>query len=176
MSRRRQDDKHPAASRGAACPARDAGSRERVIPRGRWLLVAACLMLPGIAAAEATLAGCRSIAADSERLACYDAVAAGMTAAEDLFGHDSVKSAADLRTAAGVDELEAISAIVDALDTDPRGRLLLVLDNGQAWKQIDSGRLAIQPGTRVHIRRAALGSHLLSIDGRTGSMRVRRRD
>ncbi|MBW7931063.1 MAG: hypothetical protein H3C57_07150, partial [Gammaproteobacteria bacterium] len=166
---------HPAASRGAACPARGAGGRGGRSPRGWWLLAAACLALPGIAAAGATLADCRAITTDSERLACYDAVAAGMMAAEDLFGHDSVRSAAELRIAAGIDELEASSATVVALDTDPRGRLLLALDNGQAWEQIDSGRLAIQPGTRVRIRRAALGSYLLGIDGGTGSMRVRRR-
>lgn len=176
MSRRRQGNKHPAASRGAACPARDASSRDQGIPRGCWLLAAACLMLPGIAAAGTTLADCRAITTDSERLACYDAAAVGMTAAEDLFGHDSVKSAADLRVVTGIDEIGAISATVSALDTDPRGRLLLALDNGQAWEQIDSGRLAIRPGTMVRIRRAALGSYLLSVDGKTGSMRVRRRD
>jgi len=124
---------------------------------------------------EPTLADCRAIGSDAERLACYDAAAAGMAAAEELFGHDSARNAAELRAAAGIGELEAITATVNSIATDPHGRLLLALDNGQHWEQVDPGRLAIQPGALVRIRRAALGSYLLGIEGRAGSMRVRRR-
>jgi hypothetical protein len=52
------------------------------------------------------------------------------------------------------------------------------LENGQVWRQIDGRRLRVRgdgPFT-AHIRRAALGSYLLQIDGDGPAVRVKREE
>jgi hypothetical protein len=93
----------------------------------------------------------------------------------DLFGRSSDAAAAELGTAAGVVPLRELTARLTAVERAPDGRLLLTLDNGQAWSQVDSRRATLQAGDEVRIRRAAFGSYLLSmIDDRRSALRVRR--
>jgi len=147
----------------------------------RWLLAAACCGLARLAAADATLADCRGIADDRERLACYDALAGRAGAAsppptaEDLFGHDAVESAAIARAAAGIGDTQAIVATVTQARRNAYGRLVIVLGNGQTWEQIDATALSLKAGAQVRIRRAALDSYLLSLAAGGQGIRVRRR-
>ncbi len=56
-----------------------------------------------------------------------------------------------------------------------RGNTFFKLANGQIWRQIDSDHFVVRlEDPRVTIRRAALGSYLLSVEGYNSSVRVRR--
>lgn len=143
-------------------------------------------------AALQALVACREVAADGARLACFDRAAAALDAAEqsgevvvvdrervratrrDLFGFDLPSIAAF--TGRGVEEPadESIqSTLVSASSIN--GQWVVTLENGSTWRQIDTGRPSIRtrPGTEVRIRRAAMGSYLMSVDGSRG-IRVRR--
>ena len=54
------------------------------------------------------------------------------------------------------------------------GKLVLTLDNGQVWSQVDSSSLHLRTGDKVRIRRASLGSYLLGTSGSNKTIRVRR--
>lgn len=156
-----------------------------------------------LAAGAADLDSCRSIDDDRARLACFDALAAaapepGTAAAPtaaadaapapaatpvapaaptatDLFGRDSDTTAAALGAAAGIAPLPELRATLTTVDRTPDGRLVLTMDNGQAWSQVDTRRATLRPGDEVRIRRAAFGSYLLStMDDRRSALRVRR--
>jgi hypothetical protein len=124
---------------------------------------------------------CAAIVADAERLACYDravaavapalgaemaerqqaadaAAAATMAeAAVTSFGRESMReppppAAADARASS----LEA--SVVEVL-TDASKRLVIILDNGQMWRQQGQAiAMAPKPGTKVVLKRGAMGS------------------
>lgn len=93
---------------------------------------------------------------------------------EELFGRSVVQSEDTVRRAAGVGQLEEITAKVTGVHVAPYGKLVLTLDNGQVWSQADSSRLSLNSGDDVRIRRASLGSYLLTAVGRKQAIRVRR--
>lgn len=153
-------------------------------------------------AAADSLSACRSIAEDAARLVCYDALAdqsvkvatppmpavdparAAAAAAqgaappppspEELFGRDAVQSEDMVRRAAGIGRVEEIRGRVESVQLDPYRKLVLTLDNGQVWSQVDSPSPNFRSGDEVRIRRAAMGSYLLNrVDGER-TIRVRR--
>lgn len=68
----------------------------------------------------------------------------------------------------------AVTAAVVAVRKLPAGYLLIELDNGQQWQQIESApNLYLRVGERVSIRKASLGSFLLETRSNF-STRVRR--
>lgn len=73
-----------------------------------------------------------------------------------------------------VDELQQIVSIVKSTTLDKRKKLLINLENGQQWQQIDQGYIKIKSGDRCTVTRGAIGSFLLSVDGITKTIRVRR--
>jgi len=73
-----------------------------------------------------------------------------------------------------VDELQEIGSIVKSTSLDKRKKLLITLENGQQWQQIDQGYLKIKTGDRCTVKRGAIGSFLLKVDGITKTIRVRR--
>jgi hypothetical protein len=139
-------------------------------------------------AADSPLQACRSIAPDAARLACYDNLAdrpapstgapateaAPSPSPEELFGRDAVQSEDMVRRAAGIGRLEEITALVVGIEHDPFGKLILTLDNGQVWSQLDSPTPRIRAGDEVRIRRAALNSYLLTLAEGGHASRVRR--
>lgn len=139
-------------------------------------------------ATDSPLQACRSIAEDAARLACYDNLAdrpASASAApapkaapapspEELFGRDAVQSEDIVRRAAGIGRLEEVTARVVGVELNPFGKLILTLDNGQVWSQLDSPTPRIRTGDEVRIRRAALSSYLLTLAEGGHASRVRR--
>lgn len=150
------------------------------------------LSVEGRPAMLEALTRCRTIAAPTERLACYDNAAAAMDAAERagdlvvvdreqvresrrrLFGF-SIPSVPLLERGETAEEIDNHSTSITSARQRPDGKWVLNLADGSVWEQIDNTYLtaSTRPGTPVEIRRAALGSYFLSVDG-ARSMRARR--
>jgi hypothetical protein len=129
---------------------------------------------------------CAGIASGEARLACYDAASGRTPGAGSAAKADSPAAPALSATvesaAAGFgkaperrvepDELKVMIVRVQRRDN---GKLLFLSDSGQAWAQTDSTalrNLGDGPWPAV-VRKAALGSFLLSLDG-GAAVRVRR--
>jgi hypothetical protein len=52
-------------------------------------------------------------------------------------------------------------AIVSAVSNRPRGELVVTLDNGQVWVQLEPANYPLKPGDHVEIDVGALGSYIL---------------
>lgn len=139
-----------------------------------------------------TLKACSAIKADGERLACYDKAAQSVTKAQetgDVIIIDKQTARAARRQAFGLDlptlsildrgadksETESLQAVVKSARTDAEGRLVMTLEDGAVWRQIDQEVLGKPPkaGTAVEIRKAAMGSYRMKIGGQP-AIRVRR--
>lgn len=153
-------------------------------------MLAACIASPALAAkappprAEAyqQVLDCRALKADAERLACYDAAAGRMDAAEargDIVVIDRAQASAAHREAFGLqlpsldfvtkalkpDEVNTLTGTVRAARADVNGNWTIGLDGGAVWRQI-SGQLmrAPKPGSKVSIRKGMIGSYLMNVD------------
>jgi len=141
---------------------------------------------------------CRAIANDARRLECFDklyppllpdspasaplATAATATVAGESVqpskprdaAHEFGLSAAQLQLqTAGKDQprlITSISASVTDLQHGPNDRFVVVLDNGQVWRQIEVDSLAWpRMGETVTIRRGVLDSYMLITADRAAS-------
>jgi hypothetical protein len=170
---------------------------------GRWALRAAILSAcAGTASAEDAgqdlrnaLAHCTAIAKSSDRLACYDNLA-GRSSARAAAPSEATGTApvtapvttlAPVRTAAPVaefglseaqkkpapNEVMAIAAKISGFGQSANGRARMVLDNGEVWEIEDGSSSFLAIGDSVSIKRASLGSFLMSTPLKV-SMRVRR--
>jgi hypothetical protein len=161
------------------------------------VVIAALLQSPSGQAASRPqllerLVACRAETADAARLACFDAAVAALDAAErsgdvTVVDRDQVRAArrslfgiegGDLNIFRGRGGDEAEDATLETrLVSAGQGRdgWRFTLEDGAVWRQIDSEPLRVtpRPGQTVTIRRGAIGSYLLSVDG-ARSLRVRR--
>jgi hypothetical protein len=131
------------------------------------------------------LLACATLRNDSERLACYDRLAARLSPhaspapapdaapARDMFGLSGRAPEKEPKKTIKRSALDSITARVTSLREGPRGGVLLELDNGQAWQELESANLLLKVGDAVHVSRAALGSFWLSTPSGRGA-RVRR--
>jgi hypothetical protein len=173
-------------------------------PLSLLLGTAGVLLVHHSAAAQTTalspILACLSIPADAERLACFDTQAKRLQT-EEGDGRLAVVTREQIRKveteafglrlpsipalsagvlsggSRGAAPMEALSVQVDRLEIAGDGRMRLVMENGQIWRQTDDvrlGGLGKGPWT-AEIRRAALGSYMIKIDGRT-AFRAERRE
>jgi hypothetical protein len=72
--------------------------------------------------------------------------------------------------------LDRVTLPVKAINKDAHGDMTFVMENGQIWRKIDTtSMLGLGKGPwTAEIRKAALGSYVLSIVGTTASARVKR--
>jgi hypothetical protein len=148
------------------------------------------LLLAAVAASSADLEiqlkTCARLRDDSERLACYDRTVARLYSGEDADGPDADADGEPSAEAmfgmsrqvdgpAEVDReaIPSISAQVKSLQKAADGTLLIELDNGQLWRQVDSKDLLLRAGDRVTISRGALDSFRIATPGNRHG-RVRR--
>jgi hypothetical protein len=120
----------------------------------------------------AELRDCIAIQRNTERLACFDrgidvllsrVPAAAAPGAESSFGMHAKAPPAVAVPDAERAAFDTLEAHVRAIETAADGSAVLILDNEQSWRQISgSATLLLAPGDAVTIRRAALGSFLLS--------------
>jgi len=138
------------------------------------------------------LKACSAIKPDGERLACYDKAAQSVTKAQEtgeVIIIDKQAARAARRQAFGLElptlsildrgadkaETETLEAVVKTARTDAEGRLVVTLEDGAVWRQIDQEILGKPPkaGTTVEIRKAAMGSYRMKV-GSQPAIRVRR--
>ncbi|SDZ86538.1 hypothetical protein SAMN05216562_0859 [Microbulbifer marinus] len=113
------------------------------------------------------LKGCSSIEADTERLACYDALSNSLTErAEQHFGQEQQRVIEEAP--------DSIEATIAQIDKVAYGKLLITLDNGQVWRQNDSGRVNWKTGDSVTVERALFGSFLMKPTDGGRNLRVKR--
>ena len=139
---------------------------------------------PGRAPAVQTVLDCQKIADGGQRLACFDASVAAMERAEstgDLVTIDKEQRRAARHQAFGLplpslsfldrgekpEEVDRITAKVASASRDPYGKWTVKLDDGAVWRQIDDTEVDRPPhaGSTAEIRRAALGSFTMKLDG-----------
>ncbi|MBL4877913.1 hypothetical protein [uncultured Hyphomonas sp.] len=126
---------------------------------------------------------CTSVAEDADRLACYDAAVGRLQEAEaagdvttvtrkeveqvrqDSFGF-SIPSLPSLMIGKS-DKDTSLKEVVLPVKAvrGARGNLVITLENGQVWRQIDSKPLRNNDQTEAQIYEAALGSFKMKLDG-----------
>ena len=168
------------------------------------LLAVATPVTPALAKSTSTkptpsslnqLLECRNLAANEARLACFDAQStrlAAETASGDLvpvyksdivearrglFGIDRLKVPDFLATQSAEEELAEIETTLEQARRQGTGPWRFVLSDGSTWDQIDTSDpyFSSRPGTQVRIRRASMGSYLMTV-GRSPAIRVSRRN
>jgi pyruvate/2-oxoglutarate dehydrogenase complex dihydrolipoamide acyltransferase (E2) component len=102
--------------------------------------------------------------------------AAATISQEELFGQNSDEVQRTVEEATGSERVDSISAQITRLQQYDYDKVVISLDNGQVWKQIDSSSLRLRVGDDVAIERAALGSFMLKKSGSKRTMRVSRMD
>lgn len=138
------------------------------------------------------LTACRAVADNAARLACYDAATAALDTAQqqgelvvidraavnqtrrDLFGFD-LPTLPRLFGNAQTQELDSIETTLQGASQAGEGRWVFRLADGSSWRQIDSDPVRFQnrAGQEVRVRKASLGSFLLTV-GNSRAVRVRR--
>lgn len=134
---------------------------------------------------------CLSVSEDSERLACFDAAVASLQTREsigevqtvDVAAIESIEKEAFgfalpslpslFRSQSGdAAERESVSEITSAVKSariqGVTGKVIVVLENGQTWEQTDTIKVnsfALRKAKEARVRKAALGSYMLSLDG-----------
>ena len=129
------------------------------------------------------LLACASINRNSERLACFDHAIAALAAGTQVSGPaaspessfgllSSTSSAAVKSDAAARADLESVSSTVKGFGRAQDGSLVVLLENGQSWKQSSGNDPLLRVGETVTINRAALGSfQMIMPSGRSAKVR-----
>jgi len=108
------------------------------------------------------------------------AAASGATAAsisqEELFGQSSGEVQRTVDEATGSESIDSLGAQITRLQQSGYDKVLITLNNGQVWQQVDTSSLRLKVSDDVMIERAALGSFMLKKTGSKRTMRVSRRD
>lgn len=138
------------------------------------------------------LTACRAIADGPARLTCYDTAAAALDVAErqgevvvidraqvsetrrQLFGFE-LPTLPRLFGSEANQEIDSIETTLQSATQTAENRWVFRLADGGVWRQIDSDPMRFQnrPGQPVRVRKAALGSYLMTI-GNSRAVRVRR--
>lgn len=136
---------------------------------------------------------CAAIAEDAARLACFDAAVAELQSKEqagliqtvdvakikeiekEAFGFSMPSLPALFNRSSGTAKAtteEAIDEITvpvkSARIQGVTGRVIVVLENGQTWEQIDTTKIngmSLRKAKEARVRKAALGSFMMSVDG-----------
>jgi hypothetical protein len=137
----------------------------------------AALLLSGTTLSAQTLSSCRAVADPAARLACYDrlADAPAAPAAAAPVAAPATPERFGLPESTTTASMEEIQSSVGASFNgwDPKSRIRL--DNGQVWQIADGSSAALDAGARkVWVKRGALGSFFLKVEGLNHTPRVRR--
>jgi len=157
--------------------------------RAVWPLLFLAVALPAMAQETPvqTVYACTAVTGTAERLACFDAAVAALKQAQkngDVAITTKVQAREAERQAFGlaakpapvaVETPDTLTLAVTSITKAANGDPLYTMENGQVWRQTDGQAPVIggkAPGT-AQIRKAALGSFMLKLGGRT-AVRVTR--
>lgn len=141
----------------------------------------------------AKLAACRAIAGSAERLACYDEAAGALDDAvaarrvvvidreevrrtnRSLFGFNVPRI--PFLSGGGDDEDIEINSTIQSASALGNGRYRIAVVGNGVWNTLEPADAIRDPraGNKVRIRRGAIGSYLMNIEGRR-AVRVRRQN
>jgi hypothetical protein len=146
----------------------------------------------GRAAVLQRLLDCRKVEGEQARLACYDAAAGVLDQAEakgDVVVVDREQARTVRRQGFGfnlpslslfergekTEDVDRVALKVTSARRDGNGRWTIGVEGGQVWRQIDTGDFTVnpKPGMTATVRKAMMGSYIMSIGGRAG-VRVHR--
>jgi hypothetical protein len=138
----------------------------------------------GAFAAEDALTSCRQIEDLEERVSCYDEFvdsryppgSDAVPDAQSLFGADDAEARRIVETTLAIEQLDQIEAKVTDVRQSAGDKLIVSLDNGHVWRQLDNKTLHLETGEAVVVRKARLGSFLLEKESGSRSIRVKRVD
>ena len=134
------------------------------------------------------LSDCAALAEPAAKSACYDAAYAALdqqvrsgeisivrrkeaqAAQRGAFGFNLPSQSLFERAAGDEGPLESIVSEVGKAHRDPLDRWVVELRDGGVWRQLDNEAISPPPraGTRVEIRRAALGSFIMKVGSARG--------
>lgn len=156
-------------------------------------LVVACLLVAAIplqaaVPVEQAIELCRAEQNALRRLTCYDAIAVAAnvdststkavtqnTAKSDNAQANSNESDFGIEhRKSGDDVNDVLYMTVKDVRFSPRKELIVEFENGQVWRQNDSGYYKVNVGERHFIKRGALNSFFLGNDNNNRILRVRR--
>lgn len=139
-----------------------------------------------------SLMDCKAKTESAERLACYDAAVGALDVAEqkgDIVVVDREQAKAVRRQAFGFslpslslfergekpEELDRVTLGVDRAYRGGDGKWVVEVEGGAVWAQTDTESVAREPqkGSKVEIRKAAMGGYFMNIDGQR-AVRARR--
>ena len=140
-----------------------------------------------------SLLACRNLTENSARLACYDKEAGTLSQAissKEVVVIDREGVRKTKRTLFGLalprigilddndsneTEITQVEGVIASVRNNPEGGYLFLLKDGAAWTQADDKPIALEPeaGDKVVVKKAALGSYMLSVQGQPG-VRVKR--
>ena len=142
---------------------------------------------PTTAPAVQAVVDCRKIEDGVQRLACYDAATDALTKATtsgDLVTLDRQQRRTVRKQAFGFtlpalsmfdvgEKAETVDSIDETLASarqDAQGKWTFVMQDGAIWRQIDDEFLSRDPhpGSAIVIRKALMGSFMLSVDKQPG--------
>lgn len=69
-----------------------------------------------------------------------------------------------------------MSSVVARISSRAHGELVVTLDNGQVWAQLEPGYLSLKPGDAVEISIGALGSYVMWVPASRRASKVTRID
>ncbi len=142
---------------------------------------------PTTAPAVQAVVDCRKIEDGVQRLACYDAATDALTKAAtsgDLVTLDRQQRRAVRKQAFGFtlpalamfdvgekgETVDSINETLASARQDAQGKWTFVMQDGAIWRQIDDEFLSHEPhsGSAIVIRKAMMGSFMLSVDKQPG--------
>lgn len=138
---------------------------------------------------------CRKLTDGAERLACFDKAAAQLDAAEragDVVVVDRAQVQEAQRSAFGFnirmpsflsggggskgEAIDTLESTIDSASQGSDGKWTFELPDGAIWKQTDNENIRNpRHGSKITIRKAAMGSYFLSVDGQR-SVRAKRQN
>ncbi|MCA0900744.1 hypothetical protein [Microbulbifer agarilyticus] len=132
------------------------------------LLATSLLSLPAVATTvQEELKRCTEFSDDTKRLACYDKLANNLQVhVEQRFGQEEKRAIEEAP--------ESITATIEIAQKGAYDKYTFTLDNGQVWRQTDSGRTIWRGGERVTLERGALGSFFMRKTEGGRALRVKR--
>jgi len=116
------------------------------------------------------LTACSTVKEPADRLACFDKLAAAGTAVLPTVAAAPVRAPespedfglSGIQKTPRREQIQAITAEIVVMGHAANGRVRLGLDNGQSWELEDAPDALLAVGNSVTIRRASLGSFLMT--------------